>query len=74
MLLEIFERQTDPHKANSLNSAYEDAAHLPHGYLLIDFTQECLGSMRYRSNVLDSPMICAGVGGKQQGLSQLLMR
>ena len=43
---EIFARQIDPHKAKYLISAYEDATQLPHGYLLIDFTQDCLDSMQ----------------------------
>ena len=54
---EIFARQIKAHQAKSLISAYEDATHRPYGYLLIDFTQECPDSLRYRANVLDLPVI-----------------
>lgn len=54
---EIFARQIKAHQAKSLISAYEDATQRPYGYLLIDFTQECPDSLRYRANVLDLPVI-----------------
>lgn len=54
---EVFARQIKAQKAKSLISAYEDATHKPYGYLLIDFTQECPDPLRYRTNVLDLPVI-----------------
>ena len=54
---ETFARQIDPHKSKSLIAAYEDATKRPHGYFFIDFTQECPDSMRYRTNVLDIPVV-----------------
>ena len=54
---EIFARQIKAHQAKSLISAYEDATQSPYGYLLIDFTQECHDSLRYRTNVLSLPVI-----------------
>ena len=54
---EVLARQIKAHQAKSLISAYEDATQRPHGYLFIDFTQECPDSLRYRTNVLNMPMI-----------------
>lgn len=54
---ETFARQINPHRAKALISAYENATEKPYGYLLIDFTQECLDHVRYRSNVLNLPTI-----------------
>lgn len=53
---EILARQISPRHSKSLIAVYEDATRNPHGYLLIDFTQECPDEIRYRSNVLDVPV------------------
>ena len=53
---ETFARQIDPHRVKQLLAAYEDATQQPHGYLLIDFTQDCPDHMRYRSHVLEPPV------------------
>ena len=50
--LETFARQIDPRRSKSLVCAYEDATQAPHGYLFIDFTQECPDNVRYRTHVL----------------------
>ena len=54
--LETFARQIDPHKSKNLISAYEDATKVPHGYLFIDFTQDCPDNLRYRTHVLCPPI------------------
>ena len=54
---EILARQISPRHSKNLIAVYEDATRQPHGYLLIDFTQECPDDIRYRTNVLDTPVI-----------------
>lgn len=54
---EILARQISPINSKSLIKIYEDATHKPHGYLFIDFTQECPEELRYRSNILEPPII-----------------
>ena len=54
---ETFARQINPHKVKHLIEAYESATRKPHGYLLIDFTQDCPDSMRFRSDILEPPII-----------------
>ena len=54
---ETFARQIDPHKSKSLITAYDDATRAPHGYLLIDFTQECPDNLRYRTRLFSPPML-----------------
>ena len=53
---EILARQMLPTRSKDLISIYEDATRRPHGYLFIDFTQECPDEIRYRSNIFDSPV------------------
>ena len=53
---EILARQISPRHSKDLISVYEDATQNPHGYLFIDFTQECPENMRYRTNIFDSPI------------------
>ena len=54
---ETFARQSNPHRTKSLIEVYEDATQLPHGYLLIDFNQDCPDNLRYRTHIFDPPMI-----------------
>lgn len=54
---EILARQISPTKSKALISLYEDATRQPHGYLFIDFTQECPDEYRYRTNILNPPII-----------------
>jgi hypothetical protein len=54
---EILARQISPRHSKDLISIYEDATKNPHGYLFIDFTQECAEDVRYRTNILDPPII-----------------
>ena len=51
---ETLARQISPTRSKSLIAAYEDATKSPHGYLFIDFTQECDEETRYRTNIFDS--------------------
>ena len=53
---ETFARQINPHRSKELILAYEDATRKLHGYLFIDFTQDCPDTIRYRTNVLDPPV------------------
>ena len=53
---EILARQMLPTRSKDLIAIYEDATRRPHGYLFIDFTQECPDDIRYRSNIFDSPV------------------
>ena len=53
---DMLSRQIAPHQSKSLRDSYLDATSEPHGYLFIDFTQECPDMYRYRSNVLDIPV------------------
>lgn len=49
-------RQIAPNNSKALIEIFEDATQRPHGYLFIDFTQECPEKYRFRANVLDIPM------------------
>ena len=48
---EILARQICPTRSKNLMAIYEDATREPHGYIFIDFTQECLDEYRYRNNM-----------------------
>lgn len=52
---ETLARQISPSHSKALISLYEDATQHPHGYLFIDFTQECPDAYRYRTNILNVP-------------------
>lgn len=54
---EILARQISPTRSKDIIAIYEDATHRPHGYLFIDFTQECADDNRYRTNILETPLI-----------------
>lgn len=54
---EILARQISPTHSKSLIAAYEDATRNPHGYLFIDFTQECPDDIRYRTNIFTPPIV-----------------
>lgn len=50
-------RQAYPKNSQFLVDAYDDATKSkPHGYLFIDFTQECPDEMRVRTNIFDEQM------------------
>lgn len=51
---ETLARQILPSHSKTLVSAFEDATRSAHGYLFIDFTQECPEEIRYRTNIFDS--------------------
>ena len=54
---EILARQISPTRSKDFISIYENATERPHGYLFIDFTQECSDDIRYRTNILDTPLV-----------------
>ena len=54
---EVLARQISPTHSKGLISVYEDATREPHGYLFIDFTQECPDEIRYRTNIFNPPVI-----------------
>ena len=53
---EILARQISPTHSKDLIAMYEDATKKPHGYLFIDFTQECPEDIRYRTNIFEPPV------------------
>ena len=53
---ETLARQIAPHKSKALVDAYLDATKEPHGYLFIDFTQECPDELRFRTHILEPPV------------------
>ena len=53
---EMLARQIAPRHSKTLIEVYEDATSKPHGYLFIDFTQECPEKYRYRNNILQTPI------------------
>lgn len=54
---EVLARQISPKNSKKLLAIYEDATERPHGYLFIDFTQDCPDEIRYRTNILEPPVI-----------------
>ena len=54
---EILARQVAPRGSKGLIEIYQAATEKPHGYLFIDFTQECPEEFRFRTNILEKPMI-----------------
>lgn len=48
-----FARQVAPGTSKSLIEAFIDATREPHGYLFIDFTQNCKEEYRFRGNILE---------------------
>lgn len=64
-------RQAYPSNAKFLINSYEDATrNKPHGYLFIDFTQECPEEMRVRSNIFNEEMIVYKQrNGRELGMS-----
>ena len=54
---EMLARQVAPHKSKALIDVYMDATEAAHGYLFIDFTQECPDIYRYRTNILQTPIL-----------------
>ena len=54
---EILARQISPTRSKDLISIYENATERAHGYLFIDFTQECDERFRFRTKLFQRPMI-----------------
>lgn len=54
---EILARQVAPRGSKALIEIFQAATEKPHGYLFIDFTQECPEEFRFRTNILEKPMI-----------------
>jgi hypothetical protein len=58
-------RQVFPEDGDGLDKAYLDAPQLPHGYLVLNFSQDTDDRLRFRTNILPSeypPVIYAAVG------------
>lgn len=49
---QTFARQIAPSQAKTLIDIFEDATRKAHGYLFLDFTQECADEQRYRTDIL----------------------
>lgn len=54
---QVLARQMIPNNSKLLVEIFQDATQRPHGYLLIDLTQECPDKYRFRANILDTPML-----------------
>lgn len=54
---EVLARQVAPRESRALIDIFKTATEKPHGYLFIDFTQECPEELRFRTNILQNPMI-----------------
>ena len=54
---EILARQVLPRGSKALIDIFQAATEKPHGYLFIDFTQECPEEFRFRTDILQKPMI-----------------
>lgn len=55
--IEFLARQMLPGQSKAVCEVFADATKDPHGYLFIDFTQECPDEYRLRTHILDIPMI-----------------
>lgn len=54
--IQFLARQMYPGHSKSVTQVFSDATNRPHGYLFIDFTQECPDEYRLRTHILDIPM------------------
>ena len=54
---EVLARQVAPRESRALIEIFKAATEKEHGYLFIDFTQECPEELRFRTNILQHPMI-----------------
>lgn len=54
---EILARQVAPRGSKALIEIFQAATEKPHGYLFIDFTQNCPDEFRFRTDILKNPMI-----------------
>ena len=54
---EILARQVAPRGSKALIEIFQAATEKPHGYLFIDFTQNCPDEFRFRTDILKTPMI-----------------
>jgi predicted kinase len=50
-VVDFVARQAFPNNRNYLLDAFKDATNGPHGYLFLDFTQQCPDDIRVRSNL-----------------------
>lgn len=56
--IDYISRQAFPNTNTFVIDAFKDAvANKPHGYIFIDFTQDCPDELRVRANIFDSNMI-----------------
>jgi ABC-type polar amino acid transport system ATPase subunit len=51
--IEYIARQAFPHNKQFLIDSYRDAVDRPHGYLFMDFTQQCLDELRLRTDLFN---------------------
>lgn len=54
---ETLARQISSSHSKDLIAVFEEATRRPHGYLFIDFTQECPDEIRYRTNIFEPPVV-----------------
>jgi len=53
-VVDFVARQAFPNNRKYLLDAFKDATQIPHGYLFIDFTQQCPDDIRVRTNIFNS--------------------
>jgi len=51
--IDFIARQAFPHNKQYLIDSYHDAISKPHGYLFMDFTQDCPDNLRFCTNIFD---------------------
>jgi nucleoside-triphosphatase THEP1 len=56
-VIEYIARQAFPSNKNYLIKAFRDATKKPHGYLFLDFSQDCSDEMRIKTNIFDKKPI-----------------
>jgi predicted kinase len=52
-VVDFVARQAFPNNRNYLLDSFKDATQIPHGYLFIDFTQQCPDTLRIRTDIFN---------------------
>jgi len=52
-VVDFVSRQAFPNNRNFLIDSFQDATKIPHGYLFIDFTQQCPDDLRVRTDIFN---------------------
>lgn len=52
-VIDFLARQAYPNNRNFLISAFQDATKIPHGYIFLDFTQQCPDDLRVKTDIFN---------------------